>query len=392
MRFGLLGSDPATLNLLREGVGHSLIGFYDADEHAETIFQLFPSASRLSQWESMLSTSNVDGVVVAANWRNPERENQLRKLVQEQIPLLVVTPGCEGIVALEMEMIQRDTRCPIVPYAPGPDTEVVAWLRKWLSEDESRRCEQIQIQRGLLNRNTTGVLDWLARDVEVARQLSGEITRVTATGGDFELDAYQRLAVHLEHRGGVPTRWFNEPAVRDTVRFEVVTSEGKAILTWDAENGTNAELPDERRLEVPSSHQNQIRAWQTLSRAVGIPASEENLRAFSGTTHSLEVLDATLYSVKRKRTIEMREDVVSEQATFKALMAAGGCFMLVWAFFILMLAAFGSIFERFLGFNPAGAFWLPLLLAPLVLFLAAQLLQFIFRREPGPAKRENGEV
>ncbi|MEX0791805.1 MAG: hypothetical protein WD045_01620 [Pirellulaceae bacterium] len=386
MRFGLLGSDPATLDLLREGVGHSLIGFYDADHHAETILNLFPSASRLSQWESMLSTSNIDGVVVAANWRNAERENQLRKLVQEQIPLLMVVPACEGIVSLEMEMIQRDTRCPIVPYAPGPDTEVVAWLRKWLGEDESRRCEQIQIQRGLLNRNTTGVLDWLARDIEVARHLSGEITRVSATGGNFEQDDYQRLAVHLEHRSGVPTRWLNEPAARDSVRFEVVTSAGKAILAWDAKNGTIAELPDQRRFEIPSNQQNKIRAWQTFARAVGQPASDDNLKVYSGATHSLEVLDATLYSVKRKRTIEMREDVVSEQATFKALMAAGGCFMLMWAFFILMLAAFGSIFERFLGFNPVGVFWLPLLIAPLGLFLAAQLLQLLFRRESGTSK------
>jgi hypothetical protein len=154
--------------------------------------------------------------------------------------------------------------------------------------------------------------------------------------------------------------------------------------------GTAAELPDGRRHENTTPSHNASQVWVIFSRTARFPASDEIRQAWSGTTHSLEVLDATLYSIKRKRTIEMREDVISEQATFKALMAAGGCFMLLWAFFILLLAAFGSIFERLLGFNPAGPFWLPLLLLPLVIFLAAQLLQLLFRKETKPQSEPPG--
>ena len=93
---------------------------FDAGKDTARLQQLAPLASVSESWEVLLGESVADGLLIASRPIDPAareaRSEQLRKLVQASVPLIAVHPICEMIVALELEMIQRDTGCPIVVY------------------------------------------------------------------------------------------------------------------------------------------------------------------------------------------------------------------------------------------------------------------------------------
>ena len=94
--------------------------------------------------------------------------------------------------------------------------------------------------------------------------------------------------------------------------------------------------------------------------------------------HALEAVDAVLQSCRRRRTIELLVDQPTEEDTFKAMMAAGGCGMLLWTLTLVILGPLlfltGSTFLK--------AIWYTLLLGPMIVFLMLQLLRFAFDSDP----------
>ena len=96
MRFALLGVDPDALKLVEaiaQSDRHDLVAIYDAPPDHEALRRLAPTARRETDWEGLLHASSFDAVVVAANLPHEDsgdtREEQLRKLTQAAIPLLL---------------------------------------------------------------------------------------------------------------------------------------------------------------------------------------------------------------------------------------------------------------------------------------------------------------
>jgi hypothetical protein len=105
-----------------------------------------------------------------------------------------------------------------------------------------------------------------------------------------------------------------------------------------------------------------------------------------------ELAEAAERSVTRGRTIELHLETHSEEETFKGLMAAGGCLLVIAALFGLFIASLiggfqlPSIAEREANPKPEDAPSLSLWLRiwpvyPLLLFLALQLLRLVFRKK-----------
>jgi hypothetical protein len=99
---------------------------------------------------------------------------------------------------------------------------------------------------------------------------------------------------------------------------------------------------------------------------------------------ALEITDAVQRSVKRQRTIELYHEQVTEQETFKGMMAAGGCGMLMWVLLLLMVAGLVEGLQLPIRNLAIWRLWPFFLFAPLVIFLALQLLQFVFREKEKP--------
>src|SRR5262245_11506209 len=163
MRLALLGHDEESLAILRwvTSVGsQELVAAYDA-EAVETELLAFAPQVRLGEsWEALVLGSVADAVIVGR--RGPglgdatgvsdaeRRTEQLRKLAQAAVPMIVVCPACEAIVGFEIEMIRRDTRGVIVPYSPGANHPATSRVVELISQGDSSplgKVEQIALDR-----------------------------------------------------------------------------------------------------------------------------------------------------------------------------------------------------------------------------------------------------
>ena len=95
---------------------------------------------------------------------------------------------------------------------------------------------------------------------------------------------------------------------------------------------------------------------------------------------TLEISDAAQRSIHRRRTIELFHEQVTEAETFKSMMAAGGCGMLMWVLFLLMVAGLADGLQVPFRHTILGKLWLIALFLPLAIFLVLQLLQLVFVR------------
>src|SRR5687767_5809735 len=191
MRLALLGIDDEALELVRWGVlaeGHQLVAAYDVGSRGEDIAAIAPDAALNEDWESLVLGTRADAVIVARGHAglagqtgiadDERRADQLRKLAQAAVPMLVMCPACEAIVGFEIEMIRRDSRGVIVPYVPGQSRGELAEVASWLEDGERSpvgAVEQLVLEREQSDRGRSAVLVQFARDVALLRRLVGTI-------------------------------------------------------------------------------------------------------------------------------------------------------------------------------------------------------------------------
>lgn len=430
-------SDPGSMNI-------ALVG--DAPDAAELVREL---ASRFALhlvgtygvrsakdggWEALLATSAVDVVIVAPPARRGEHDDLLRKLVQARVPVLAMQPACESIVAFELEMIRQDTDSPLVPFVAGAEHPALARVASLLAGDGDSpigRVEQLLFERTIHDRSRDQVLAHLARDVAIVRRLVGPIRRVSALGSSGRSrrvqqtdsqatpneDACSDLMVSMS---GESTRvtWSVGPVDnRPLGRLTLVGSLGKATLTMPQGEATwNLSLP-EANPQSPSSlprgatvgresSDEAARVQELLTRISGKlePAGDRPRDHWLDACRDLEVVDYVEQSLTRGRTLEIQTDPPSEEGTFKGVMAAGSCLLLMFALLVLIVGsaidglliptrraapsagARPSSSEDSREDHPARSLWIRLWPAyPFLFFLLLQLLRLATR----PTRRDS---
>ncbi len=185
MKLALLGVDPPMLSVARAARqrGHSLVTAVEAGAAADFLRELWPQAQLVDDWESLLAPGAVDAVLVAKSSSEEPRADQLRKLIQEGLPLLISHPlAASMLVYYELEMIRRETGCRILPYLPDRWHPAVAQLTNLIQESPPGigRLEQVSMERFLADRNREAVTRQFSIDIDLARVLAGELTHLSA--------------------------------------------------------------------------------------------------------------------------------------------------------------------------------------------------------------------
>ena len=143
--------------------------------------------------------------------RKKSRTEQLRKLVQEAVPLLVAHPVLNSVLACyEIDMIRRESHGIIVPYLPARLSPTIVRLGQLLSnsgESPIGEIEQIVFERTAKDRSRRAVLSHFARDVDLIRVLGGEVIRIRALGSPNPQTAYANLTVQMSGDSPTVIRW-----------------------------------------------------------------------------------------------------------------------------------------------------------------------------------------
>jgi hypothetical protein len=101
----------------------------------------------------------------------------------------------------------------------------------------------------------------------------------------------------------------------------------------------------------------------------------------------VEIAATVERSLARGKTIELYDEEISEEATFKGMMAVGGCGVLMLGLMAVLVAAVVDALRLPFRDHLLWRLWPVYLLTPIVLFLLLQLLQLVFadskRRKTG---------
>jgi len=421
MKLALLGCDDEALALLSEVVGqgeHALVAAFDTAEFRSQVQQLAPAARLDEDWESLLLGNLADVVVVARGRLDPSRStgfaaderrnDQLRKLVQAAVPLIVFQPGCDAIVGFELEMIRQDTGGIIVPFVPGASpASGLPILALFGGQSPIGSIEQVLIEREMTNRSRANVLAQLARDVGLARLLLGDLCKMSATAGavgesadplgpkNRNLPSLENLSVHLSGEAPFAARWTLMPAEQgDQIRISAIGSAGRAVLSFGSGLDPAAELKVSLSGQSPEvTNFEPYNAFEYVLKTVEDQRNGDPLQAFSwfAACRDVEVASSVDRSLERGRAVEFFGEEHSEEQSFKGIMAVGGCLMLSVTVVALLVAATVEGLQLPFRESPLWRAWPLYVLVPIVLFLLLQLLQGVARRPPKSAQVEQGQ-
>lgn len=347
MRFALIGCNDDSLRIVRAIAGsgvHTIASIHNADAFREPLCRLAPTAVWSDDWESLLVAEEADAVIVASHADAIVFEDQCRKLVQANVPVIVSHPLGDSLFAYELEMMREEARSVMLAFAPGfghPAFERLARLIEEGDASEIGTAEQLVIERHLPARDRASVLHVLAQDITLQRHLIGQISSINAIGAEAGDTSLSNLAVNVTGTSNVIGRWSVGPASDDrTSIITLVGSRGTAVVTaYDAGRPWTLRV-GQQQFEF-ESHDDGSAVIEQLQRAIAKPGSPSDWEAIC---HDLDAAEQIERSLRRKRTIELRRDAQNEEGAFKGIMSAGGCVVLILVFFVLIVFA---IFEGF---------------------------------------------
>lgn len=371
MKFALINADSDALTLVQTLVaaGHNLTLVADAGELRSALKTLAPDARFVEGWEDALA-AGVDAVIVGRSGDEAARLDRLRLLIQEGVPTVIVHPQSASALAYyELDMHRQATNSPLVPYEPTrhqPAIEMLGTLG---------RLEEVVIEHRAGQRTRREVLDRLVRDVGAVRPFTGACERVSAVGTLSESSSEGRLSVQMTTESGTFVRWsIGSAGHRDEAQWRAIGESATAVIR---PAGTEWPVEFIRAGESQTQTFESGKALRTSADAVVAGLTDPQQKLWREALADLELVEAVERSARKGRTVELYHEEASEEATFKGLMAAGGCLLLMLA---IGLAIAAATFGRF-RLMIANA-WPYALLIVLAVFLGLQLLKFVFPRTP----------
>ena len=397
MRIATLGFDEELVEFVRQieqSPKHQLVGSFDAGDGASEIESISPQTRTTAEsWEGLLSGTVADLVIVASRPSTAgaveQRDNQLRKLVQAATPMLLIQPTCEMIVAFELEMIRQDSKCVMLPYHRmlfHPAYQAVRKLVTDANDDQLGSIEQIIWNRQAVTRDRKTVLDMFTHDAIVLRDLLGNVTQVAAMVSSDSESGFANLGVQLTGSDDRLARWSIGPVQEHSgAKLTVVGSTGSAVLSMLPQQVCELSIHGERQEITETAPVTAALVW-----------AEEHLASDDGAVWDqacrvMELEDAVQRSARRGRTIELHNEMVSERDTFKSMMAAGGCGLLLWVMVLLLVAGVVEGLRLPIRDNLFWRLWPVYLAAPLFIFLLMQLFQFAAAKPERPTTPEEDE-
>jgi predicted dehydrogenase len=388
MKFALLGVDHDALELIGQlcrAREHELRVAYDVD--VEVVRDLAPRVEIGDAPEALLARQDIDAVIVANSPDQKTRELQLRTLVQGGLRLVVMLPMCDSLTAYELEMIRLGTTSIMIPYSSGrghPAIEQLSDLIRAADQSPIGVVEQIVFERHMADRSRDSVMPQLCRDGHLMARLIGDFEDVSAMG-DRD-DPYKNLSVGLSGSSGMTARW------------NVVPTGGAlhGTMILHGENGkATLEIPVDGawRLEIEQG-ENSDQSWPDWDAAGAVVKELDGQPAGMGSwfdaCRDLEIADHVAKSLRRKRTIEIRREGNPEETTFKGIMSAGGCVLLLLCLLATLVLAVVEGLRMPLLTSPedvvqiqdadkprAHILWRLLPAYPLLAFLALQTLLIV---------------
>lgn len=424
MNFALLGDDPRILPLLaaiRSSPTHAVTHVLGIVPHSD-VGRAVSGARSIGAWEELLVKDGPQAVILAGD--GDELLASARRLLGEGKPLFVLP--CLGQAAsfvYELMLDQADTGIVLAPIFPLRSHPLVTKLMRQVSAGELGPLLHLQLERRLVPAAArtgaaatgmrlldAGQLDRaFLEDADLLRFVCGEYDQVTSLRSGDQASGFSLAAVTLAG-AGLPQAVWSASVASDGTASWIVTILGQhamAILSGDpdrqaltleiraageasttfavvAESSRDSLEVVEAVLAVTSN------GGTSTSESVSAEDGHEMLAVIEAAlrtgkpapdwldaTRLFDWLDATRRSLRRRRTIELHFEELSERSQFKSQMTAIGCGVLV--FTLVAMVVYLIVAQMFVINGTVKQVLRFAIFAPLGLFLLAQLLLAVTR-------------
>ena len=325
MNFALLGDDAAAVPLIQaaQAAGHRFVRSALAERliAAHTEFAAISNCS----WEDLLIDSSVEAVLVAGD--SDDVQTAAKQLASAGKPLLIVSRVSFGAAcAYELSLIRDDSHVKLMPvFEHRFDSELVA-LPQQLASREWGAIRRLQVDRVLSSPSPSSLLTEpeidaaSLEDIDLLQWLGGRYDQVTAMRSGQTEQGCSQATLTLAGTGLPDATWTARRGAADFWRLTVETEREPITL---------------ERATRPTAPAAMIAAFV----AAESPDWSDAVRVF-------DVLDAARRSLRRRRTIDLHFETLSERQQFKTQMTAIGCGMLMLTLVLMLgLLGLGSLLE-----------------------------------------------
>ena len=403
MRFGLFCDDPLVMpvvDALASGVhDHQLVCAVRITPQADALLHGRANVRFVEHWEDLLVAKDVDAVVVGGS--DPRILEGAKQIAAAGIPMLFVPRADQGSTfAYELSLIRDDNQVSLWPFFWHRYDRAAVRMKQAIRDGELGKIPFLQLQRTIsqpspgMPISQARVDEELLNDIDLPRWLIGDYDQITCLQTAATAEGVQVQSVVLAGRTLPEANW-SISATQGLGEWKLMVRGESGIAVLRREDSSRRWIYEMEGKRVEGDEQETARVGLAAFATAIAPrdGSTQILSSGNAATSSwgdlvkcFETIDATHRSVRRRRTIELHFEPMSERAIFKTQMTAIGCSLLVATFF-LTLAYLGIA-----SLIPLPSWALiglrTLVFSPLVLFLLAQILLPLTR--PTAVERASG--
>lgn len=430
MHFVLVGNDPRTWPLARAIIAdrqHTLLRVVDGEESFRELVRYQTRLQNLTSIDEVLQAGEVQAVILG---RGVSNVSQLARAIAAAGKSLLMPPDLDldGILPYELWLEVASVPGSMFAIQPLRQHPLLQSLRTTLAEFNLQDIHHVHLKRriavaastngnaaGELNNNggpsgdpsastqpllcTTDLDRAFLFDVDTLRFLVGEFDTVSCIDSsiaippakdDTGLPPRNVILSQTNLTGSqLPaTLYVVEPGDTESWSLEVTTVHGSYLLTGDPAAGALT-------LKSPGGGANSVvsqtddggtRLLDAFVSSRSNPATAS--QSWWNVTRDFDLLDGRHRSLKRRRTVDVYLETVSERSHFKSQMTALGCGLIMMTPVLMVLFL---VLSATVDLHPMLRRAVPVIVfSPLFLFLLLQML-ILYTRDSGTRTSSGGE-
>ena len=344
MRLALLCDDPAIipcLDAITAGSAHEVVVAVNVSSLGAELLRGRSGIRIAERWEDLLVARDIDAIVVGGH--DPVALEAIKQLAAAGHAIVFLPEAAQGSTFLyELSLIRDDNRVKLFPALWHRHDPALVRLHALLRDGSLGAVKFIQFDRAYcwppgMPLKQTIVDQVLLPDLDLLRWLGGDYDQATALRTGAVNDELLMQTVTLAGRVLPEATWHMQTTAGPSVSVLTVHAErGQIVAKLEASSGsTEWTLTESDGTKVVGNRV--AAAREQLDEIETLLPQDDSRGEWPALVKVFETLDATHRSVKRRRTIDLHFEPMSERAAFKTQMIAMGCGVLT-ATLLLMLA------------------------------------------------------